>query len=400
MHSQVALLLQDAFLQAEDFSIPGIGSFSQQERPNATGIDIVFDPDESKAPSLGSYWEKDLHISAAAAAQKLSEMRVAIRWGLKTNDHFIIPEVGTLHQHQPGKLQFHSLLQTEEETVPVVAPIAEAEPEPEVSIIPMKTGSSKSYGNRMIGYVLIGVFALIGLLMVGQAIWGGDTDADIQSEDVKKAQQTALLEATDGDNLPQFAHTANYTHPESRVDSPLKPVNKGQIVSTSRPQDGSATSTQPGTTPTSRISVREVGSQTVPNTPNQPQGNADKDVVDIGVLDTLRNGMSNGQNNTRIASRSQTINKPAPTTEARNQYHLIAGSFANYQAAQAFVTEMRQQGSQPIVLPANEQSHMQYRVSIFHHITREEVAKHKQALIQTGKKAGWIYAPSTTSSSF
>lgn len=390
MHSQVALLLQDAFLQAEDFSIPGIGSFSQKKRSDSSGVEIVFDTNESKAPSLATYWEKDLKISAAEAAQKLSELRVAIRWGLQTHGHFMIPEVGTLHQHQPGKLQFHSLIQAQEEVPPV------ATPEPEQVAPPLEATSSKRFSNRTISYVLVGIFGLIGLIIIGQAIWGGD-GIEAQSDATQKAQQTGRLAAEAGEKKPQLAHAANYNHTETQVDSPLKPLDKSQIVSTSRPQDGGITSSNPASSPASIISAREASTETGSTLRTDEQ--EDKAIVDIGVLDTL-NGTSGNLANARIASRGSSGSNPAPTTEARNQFHLIAGSFANYEAAQTFADEMRAQGSEPVILPANAQSHMQYRVSIFHHPTREEVVKQKQILMQAGKKAGWIYAPQAASSSF
>lgn len=394
MHSQVALLLQDAFLQAENFSIPGIGSFSQEQRPDSPLVDIVFDTDESKAPSLANIWVRDTGISPAQAAQKLSELRVAIRWALKTNGHFMIPEVGTLHQHEPGKLQFHTLAGPKAEKPPVI-PTPAPEQEPELVTSPsasVSTATSRSFNNRTISYVLIGTFALIGLLIVGQAIWGGNEEND-SSDTNKQAQQASLQDTSEEEAQAQLAHTASYSHPETQVDSPLKPVSKDQIVSTSRPQDRALVSPKTETSPASRISTREASEQLPPAVSSSTP--SEEAVADISVLDTIHTSAGTNPSLARMASRGQS--SPPPTTEARNQYHLIAGSFANYQAAQAFTAEMRQQGSEAIILPASAETHMQYRVSIFHHPSREAVASHKQMLIKAGKKAGWIFAPAASS---
>jgi hypothetical protein len=392
MHSQVALLLQDAFLQAEDFSIPGIGSFFQKPLSAQPGVEIIFDLDADKAPSLATYWEKEMNISAAAAAQRLSELRVAMRWALKTNGHFLIPEVGALHQLKGGDLQFHALNLPQEEVEPApVVPTPVAEP---VAVVTSTSAPSRGFNNRMIGYMLIGAFGLIGLIILGQAIWGNDGTTTPK-------QQAALLEASAEETAPQLAKTTNYVPETSaKVDSPLKPVSKEQIVSTSRPQDKSNSSNANEASPAARITPRNATTASTSVPAATTRSNEDPNVVDIAVLDTFQNASNSATANARMASRGEVTSSSVPTTEARNQFHLIAGSFANYKAAQEFASEMREQGSQPIILPANEQSHMQYRVSIFHHADREQVSAHKQGLIRAGKKAGWIFAPAASTSSF
>ncbi len=393
MHSQVALLLQDAFLQAENFSIPGIGSFVQRSHPDQLGVEIVFDEDPSKAPTLASYWQKEWDISASEAAQRLSELRVAVRWALKTNGHFLIPEVGALHQYEGGKLQFHSLAKP----VPAAAatPTAPAKEESALPIIPMEEKKENLFSNRIISYVMIGAFALIGLIILGQGIWGS-TESEAAPEEVQ-ALKTSTQEVAQEQQPPQMARAASYEAEAARVDSPIK-VGPSGIVSTSRPQDREIAQRQTESSPASMISAR--GEQPVASSSTMRSGQgADESFVDITVLDTGRNIVSSSNPAARIASRGQEA--PAATRpESLAQFHLIAGSFANYQAARDFVEEMKEQGSQAIILPANEQTHMQYRVSIFHHSRREEVARQKQLLLDAGKKAGWIFAPPSQEGSF
>jgi len=374
MQSQVALLLQDAFLQAERFSIQGIGSFSQSHQPETSSIDIHFSNEDAQYTPLADIWQQEYDLTTTEVAQRISELRVAIRWAIKTNGDFLIPSVGSLRTTAAGELRFTPLQAPQEKPKATVPP-----PLPVATPVGKEDIPERAPIQQWVGYGLIALFALLGFWMIGKALIGPN-EAQAANDPQAQLQAAAQLPAR-SEEAPHLDKAANLH--TAAVDSPMKPVSTNDIVSPSRPQ-AQAPITQPShNSPTTRITARDAQ-------PMVSRGGTDNpNAVDINVLDTGQQAPP-----ASTFSRMRGADSPTVDAQARDQYHLIAGSFANYEAANAFVRELREQGSVGTILPASQQSLMQYRVSIFHHEDRAQVASHKQALIDAGKKSGWIYAPS------
>jgi cell division septation protein DedD len=93
----------------------------------------------------------------------------------------------------------------------------------------------------------------------------------------------------------------------------------------------------------------------------------------------------------------RTSSQPLPTDGTGNIYHLIVGSFDDFDAADRSVTALEEQGYEPYVLmPGGQVDH--YRVSVYRSMDREEIEAYGSLLRKRGKQNGWIYEeePGTT----
>ncbi len=147
------------------------------------------------------------------------------------------------------------------------------------------------------------------------------------------------------------------------VDSPISPIEKAKIVSTSRPQrtpatgDGSAflVPRKTPTPPATRGQIAERRSS--------------------GRIDSTFDGRAVAE-------------EMLPSVK---RYHLIGGSFSTAEAANDFARKMEAEGHATFILYPPAGSALQHRVSLFRGATREAVEARKQFLLKQGKKAGWIY---------
>ena len=77
---------------------------------------------------------------------------------------------------------------------------------------------------------------------------------------------------------------------------------------------------------------------------------------------------------------------------ASSNYYLIAASFRKLSQAQKFAQELMSEGFSPLIL-AGEENDGNYRVSVYHAPTREEVQYYNNQLRKIQGKKYWIYRP-------
>lgn len=99
---------------------------------------------------------------------------------------------------------------------------------------------------------------------------------------------------------------------------------------------------------------------------------------------------SRGQGN-QVPALENTISSQQ-VTRASSNYYLIAASFRKLPQAQKFSQELIGEGFSPLIL-ASEENNGNYRVSVYHAPTREEVQYYNNQLRKIQGKKYWIYHP-------
>ena len=99
---------------------------------------------------------------------------------------------------------------------------------------------------------------------------------------------------------------------------------------------------------------------------------------------------SRGQGNPYPALEGNT--SPQPVSAPPSNYFLIAASFRKLPQAQKFAQELVREGFSPLIL-ASEENNGNYRVSVYHAPTREEVEYYNNQLRRIQGKKYWIYHP-------
>lgn len=103
-------------------------------------------------------------------------------------------------------------------------------------------------------------------------------------------------------------------------------------------------------------------------------------------------------------STSATARTAAPTPTTPGNYHLIVGSFAEFDQADALVMSLAQQGYEPYVI-FPQGSEKAFRVSVYNSQDRGEIEAYTAMMKKRGKEKGWIYeekdpAPNTLATNF
>jgi cell division protein FtsN len=382
MQSQVALLIQDAFLQLDAFSVPGVGTFRKKTSPHQEGLAFSLQsPEDSQAPDIRSFWQAAYALSPEEAQQQLKVLQADLAKAFTQQGRYVIPGVGALQREDSGQVRFVSL-GAADATDPRPGTWTPTQASPAAS--PAEGSRSAFFpGQNRLEKILIAGFALVGLLIIAQAAWSpGSVEALSEAITQEPTDQERKLKEAEKEK-PLFAEQVSYRTQSTRIDSPLLPLKNAPVVATSRPQSHFRAKGKNTGTGTQFIQPPEAAGARLPapQARYRSQANARTDgSVDIGVLDT-----GNGQPaaNQRMAS---------PEAGAEAHYHLISGSFNNYSSAQTYADQLRAQGKSPRILTVTQGNQLQYRVSIFSHAYRERVEIHKQALLRTGQKAGWIYS--------
>ncbi|MDP5169344.1 MAG: SPOR domain-containing protein [Bacteroidia bacterium] len=314
---------------------------------------------------------------AKELAYKLQEQIVS---ELTEKGMFDIPGLGKLTRTSSGEFSFH----TDEQALQVLDNQSfglkkvqanrhksiEGTPTIPVKKHEMNTLSKEKITpkDRLLGWKFFLVIALLGALGFLIAKYSPLGFGDPSSTMVKADPSTMEMPVTSDDENSSTGISSDEDPTLARriselenaaSDSPISDQEAAPLIdsSTSEPIASSQANTRGG-----------IPANSNPMADNSPVG-------DMGVF---RSGES-GESASRMLAPIQ-------------NYHLIAGSFNNVARAQEFVSQLKTEGYDAIILFAEDGSGEPHRVSIYRDSDRQKVSAYAEKLKQMGRQAGWVYA--------
>ncbi|MEL6697007.1 MAG: SPOR domain-containing protein [Bacteroidota bacterium] len=402
MSLNIDIYLKNAFQELDAFSLPSIGTFrkvhlsaqldDENQRIHPPKVEVEFSPTVDTQVSLVKYLVQQIHMPEIEAEEIVQDIQTEILDELKKQSRFDLPKIGFLHQDQEGRLFFVS---KEEEqnlfageyfgltTLDIPRPKVDS---PAVisdeNIQHMASTATPTppttQANRGLRVGLIGIFALLVLGTVGYIYM------NYQGKSIKRLARAIPAQPQDdirtiapgeeklfADNqMPTSEDPASASVPSSTSDEDIleQPTDNAVAQADEESFQEREVSTPEATDPVARVASPETRTRST-SSMGLPRGE-DKESTEgnLSALDTNPNARVSGI-----------------------KYHLIAGSFSQYEKATRFVRQLDAQGYPGAQILDPEPGKQNYRVSIYTSKDRTKVSNFKTQQEKLGQKTAWIY---------
>ncbi|MEL6631446.1 MAG: SPOR domain-containing protein [Bacteroidota bacterium] len=402
MSLNIDIYLKNAFQELDAFSLPSIGTFrkvhlsaqldDENQRIHPPKVEVEFSPTVDTQVSLVKYLVQQIHMPEAEAGEIVQDIQTEILGVLKKQSRFDLPEIGFLHQDQEGRLFFVSkeedqnlfagkyfgltTLDIPRPTVDSPAVISDENIQHMASTATPTPPTTQA--NRGLRVGLIGIFALLVLGTVGYIYM------NYQGKSIKRLARAIPAQPQDdirtiapgeeklfADNqMPTSEDPASASVPSSTSDEDIleQPTDNAVAQADEESFQEREVSTPEATDPVARVASPETRTRST-SSMGLPRGE-DKESTEgnLSALDTNPNARVSGI-----------------------KYHLIAGSFSQYEKATRFVRQLDAQGYPGAQILDPEPGKQNYRVSIYTSTDRTKVSNFKTQQEKLGQKTAWIY---------
>ncbi|MEO0583322.1 MAG: SPOR domain-containing protein [Bacteroidota bacterium] len=407
MSLNIDIYLKNAFQELDAFSLPSIGTFrkvhlsaqldDENQRIHPPKVEVEFSPTVDTQVSLVKYLVQQINMPQAEAEEIVKDIQTEILGVLKKQSRFDLPEIGFLHQDQEGRLFFVSkeedqnlfageyfgltALDIPRPTVDSPAVMSDENIQHMASTATPTPPSTQP--NRGLRVGLIGIFALLILGTVGYIYM------NYQGKSIKRLARAIPGQPQDdirtiapseeqlfADNqMPTSEDPASATVPSSTSDADLPEQSGNNAVAQAdeesfqeREVSTPETAGPEATNPVARVASPETRTRST-SSMGLPRGDEkDSATGNLSALDTNPNARVSGI-----------------------KYHLIAGSFSQYEKATRFVRQLDAQGYPGAQILDPEPGKQNYRVSIYTSTDRTKVSSFKTQQEKLGQKTAWIY---------
>ncbi|MDX2245898.1 MAG: SPOR domain-containing protein [Bacteroidia bacterium] len=416
MELSVEVYLASAFRELDVFALPKVGTFRKIQNGARIAedssvvfppeIEIEFSPLSDAKLDLTHYLKDHIHIDPIEAEKIVHNISETILKNLKENGYFEVPKIGILkedHDHILAFFTYHSEENVLADDFYGLKPVCFIQNNQLVlhqgetpTYMKNDYSAEKTLNFSSVGwktFLLIALIFTLGFLVLNQGpfikhrssldngilairpldpprSFRGDFLTENPEDSISLALEESVLADAETDGLDGAARS-------SEGDQTLSPNPSSENTESTDTKLFSDNTN-------ARLSQEELGTprgQDLGNTRGVSSREGFGQVSNLSVLDTAKE-----KPNTRSTS-SNTARLLSPV----KNYHLITGSFGTLSAAQKFVNQLKQDGTDAIILFPAEGSGQTYRVSIYRNSDRSRVEEQGAKLEKLGQKPGWIF---------